>query len=122
MRAIAALTAIVCLVGCELDSREERPAATALPKKICDDAKAAVNEATKGGAVILNSPVEAVISQEAWLPLPEAQRDGLTRAMGIAATCAGGTPRHEQEVVIRSETGTVLTRRVIETSFSLPDS
>ncbi len=121
MRAIVALPILGLLAGCEPEPPEPRPPATALPKKICDDAQAAMKEATKSGALILNSPVEAMISQEAWLPLPEAQRDGLTRAMGVAATCAGG-PQHQQEVVIRSETGTILTRRTIETSFSFPDS
>ncbi len=120
MKVAGAFAAIVLLAACE-PAPEPRPPATALPKKICDDAEAAVKEATKTGALILNSPVEAMIAQASWLPLPEDQRDGLTRAMGIAATCAG-EPRHEQEVVIRSETGTILTRRIVETSFSLPDS
>jgi hypothetical protein len=54
--------------------------------------------------------------------MPEAQREGLTRAMAIAAVCSEGTPKLDQEIVIRSETGMVLTRRIVQTSFSLPAS
>jgi hypothetical protein len=86
------------------------------------EAQTAVTQATKGNAIILSSPVEAMIAQESWLPMPEAQRDGLTRAMAIAAVCAEGIPKHEQEIVIRSESGMVLTRRTVQTSFSLPAS
>jgi hypothetical protein len=81
-----------------------------------------LQEAIKGNAIILSSPVEATIAQETWLPISEAQRDGLTRAMAIAAVCAEGTPKLEQEIVIRSETGMILTRRIVQTSFSLPVS
>jgi hypothetical protein len=119
MRVLAVFAILLLLPACEAEP-QQRPAPTALPKKICDDAQAAVDQATKSGALVLTSPVEAMIAQESWLPIPEAQRDGLTRAMGIVATCKGGAPKHEQEVVIRNETGMILTRRIIPTSFSMP--
>jgi hypothetical protein len=116
VRRIALVATIALLAGC--DQAAPPKVATALPKKVCEDAQAAVTQATKSGAVVVNSPVEVMIAQESWLPMPEAQRDGLTRALGIAATCAGGVPKLEQEVVVRSDTGMVLTRRIIQTSFS----
>jgi hypothetical protein len=108
------------LTGCEPEPPQR--VASALPRQICDQAQEAVAGATKTGALILKSPVEGVVAHEAWLPMREPDRDGLTRAMGVAATCAEGTPRLQQEVVIRSETGLVLTRRIVETSVSLPGS
>jgi hypothetical protein len=121
VRNIRALAILVALCGCEPDV-PQRPVASALPKKVCDEAREAMTGATKTGGLILDSPVEGIIAHEAWLPMPEDHRDALTRTMGIAATCAEGIPRLEQEVVIRSETGMVLTRRVVQTSFSFPGS
>jgi hypothetical protein len=41
--------------------------------------------------------------------------------MALAATCAG-EPRLEQEVTVHSDTGTLLVRRVVQTSYSLADA
>jgi hypothetical protein len=115
----AAVLLLLALAGCEPDSAE-RPLATALPKEVCDQAQQALSGATRTGGVVLTSPIEALIAHEAWLQMPTDSRDALAQAMGISATCAGGTPKLQQEVVIRSETGIVLTRRVVETSASMP--
>jgi hypothetical protein len=53
--------------------------------------------------------------------MPEAQSEGLTRAMAVAAVCGDGMPKLEQEVVIQSETGMLFTR-IVRTSFSSPAS
>ena len=116
----------VILLGCVIAAftachPEPTPrAATPIPAEICDEAQAAVAELTEAGALFLNSPTEGVIAQEVWLRTPSAPRDGIIRAVGIAATCAKGTAKLQQEVTIRSETGMILTRRIVETSFSLP--
>jgi hypothetical protein len=114
------LVILAALAACEPEP--EPRIAAALPKSVCDEAQAAMKEATKTGAMLLNNPLEGMIAQEAWLQMPESHRDSLTRTMGLAATCAGGTPQLQQEVMIRSETGTILTRRIIETSYSMPGS
>jgi len=119
------LNRLAVFLGCVLTSTACHPEpasriATPIPKEICDQAQAAVEKLTEAGALILRSPTEGMIAQEAWLHIPEAPRDGLIRAVGIAATCAEGMPTLEQEVTIRSETGVVLSRRIVETSFSLP--
>jgi hypothetical protein len=119
MRSILILAILIVLPACEPEPAPPR-VASALPGKVCADARAAVKAAAESNALILNSPVEAMIMHEAWLGMPQAHRDALAQAMGIAATCAEGRPRLEQEVVIRSDTGIVLSRRVVETSFSLP--
>ena len=119
MRGISLIGALALLTACD-PVAPPKPVATALPAQVCKEAQAAVAEATKSSAIVLSTPLEATMAHESWLPMPEAQRDGLTRAIGIAATCAEGTPKLEQEVVIRSETGMILTRRVVATSFSMP--
>jgi hypothetical protein len=120
MKVGVGLGLIAVLASCQGDV--PKPEAAPLPQSMCDEAEAAVKQLTQSGAVILSSPLEAAMAQESWLALPEDQRESLTRAMGMAATCAGGVPKLEQEVTIRSETGMVLTRRVVRTSVSLPGS
>jgi hypothetical protein len=110
---------LLALAGC-------RPAplppeeAIALPRSVCDQAQQAMGAATKTGGLVLSSPVEGMIAHEIWLRMPPESREGLAQAMGVAATCAEAAPRLNQEVVIRSEEGMVLTRRVVETSSSMP--
>ena len=119
MKRFAPIAALALLAGCEPEAPRQAVAAP-LPEQVCSDARESNAQATKTGALILNNPLEAVLAHESWLAMPEAHRDGLTRAMGIAATCAAGSPQLQQEVVVRSETGIVLTRRIVQTSSSLP--
>ena len=116
-RAILLGCMIVAIAACHPEPTPR--AATPIPAEICDDAQAAVGQLTEAGALFLETPTEGVIAQEAWLSMPAEPRDGIIRAVGIAATCAEGTAKLQQEVTIRSETGMVLTRRIVETSFSL---
>lgn len=109
---------LVLLSACEAEA-PQRPVAKALPKSVCDQAQKAISGVTESGALILTSPVEGMIAHEAWLQMPQGSRDALAQAMGRSATCSEGRPRLEQEVVIRSETGMVLTRRVVNTSLSM---
>jgi hypothetical protein len=92
-----------------------------LPREICAKSKAAVDAVVRGGGVVLNSPTDAVVPQQAWLEMAPAARDALLTAMALAATCAS-EPRLEQEVTVHSETGTVLARRVVQTSYSIADA
>ena len=119
MRVIGYAVILASLSGCE-PQPEEAPVAVALPKEVCDQAQEALKGASQTGGVVLSSPVEGMIAHEVWLRMSPESRDGLAQAMGIAATCGEGAPRLQQEVVIRSETGMVLTRRFVETSATMP--
>jgi hypothetical protein len=121
MKVAILIATAVLLAGCG-ETEVPKPEASMVPAQTCREAQVAVSKATEGNAILLSSPIEATIAYESWLPMPEAQREGLTRAMAIAAVCSEGTPKLDQEIVIRSETGMVLTRRIVQTSFSLPAS
>jgi hypothetical protein len=114
--------AIASLSGC--DRFEEAPKARVaepLPAAICDKAKEAVRQITDTGVLMMTSPTEGAIAQEHWLPMSRPQKDALLTAIGLAATCAG-EPALEQEVTLRSETGDVLARQVVTTSYSVGDA
>jgi hypothetical protein len=121
MKLAILIATAVFLAGCGL-TEAPAPEASMIPAQTCREAQAAVSEATKGSAILLSSPVEAAVAYDAWPPMPEAQREGLTRAMASAAICSVGRPKLDQVIVIRSEPGMVLTRRIVQTSFSLPAS
>ena len=111
--------ALASLGAC--DRFEEAPKAKAaepLPPAICDKAKEAMRQITDSGVLIMSGPTEGAIAQEHWLPMSRSQKDALLTAIGLAATCAG-EPRLEQEVTLRSETGDVLARQVVTTSYSV---
>jgi hypothetical protein len=119
-------TGMVCalagLAAC--DKFEEAPKAKVaepLPAAICDKAKEAVRQITDAGVLMMTSPTEGAIAQEHWLAMQRPQKDALLTAIGLAATC-GGEPRLEQEVTLRSQTGDVLARQVVTTSYSVGDA
>ena len=118
----AILLSALLLAACDVAGEQAKPRAPEpLPQEVCAKAKEAIDTAVRGGALTLNTPTDAVIPQEAWLQMKPAGRDSLLTAMALAATCAGA-PRLEQEVTVHSETGTVLGRRVVQTSYSVADA
>ena len=118
----AILLSASLLSACGFDETQApTPAAEPLPKEVCAQSKQAVERLEKSGGLVLNSPTDAVMMQQAWLELTPAARDALLTAMALAATCAG-EPRLEQEVTVHSDTGTLLVRRVVQTSYSLADA
>jgi hypothetical protein len=122
MRRTLALAAAALLASCGFPA-EEKPvvAAERLPQAVCDRAKAAVAELTDKGALVLNTPTDGVMSQEAWVPVPANAKEAMMNAIGLAATCAG-EPQLEQEVTIHSEFGDLMMRRIVKTSFSAGDA
>jgi hypothetical protein len=114
--------ALASLGAC--DRFEEAPKARVaepLPSEICDKAKEAVRQITDTGVLMMTGPTEGAIAQEHWLAMQRSHKDALLTAIGLAATCAG-EPRLEQEVTLRSETGDVLARQVVTTSYSVGDA
>jgi hypothetical protein len=106
------------------DRFEEAPkvkVAEPLPAAICDKAREAVRQITDSGVLMMTGPTEGAIAQEHWLAMQRSHKDALLTAIGLAATCAG-EPRLEQEVTLRSETGDVLARQVVTTSYSVGDA
>jgi hypothetical protein len=92
-----------------------------LPTEVCTKAKEAVDRVVSAGGMVLNTPTDGVMPQEAWLQMSPAGRNAMLTAMALAATCAG-EPRLEQEVVVHSETGQVLARRTVQTSYSVSEA
>lgn len=120
-RAVA-LFSLAALASC--DSVEEAAPvkmAEPLPAAVCKQATEAVRQVSDTGVLMLSNPTEGVIALEYWLPLKRSHKDSLLTAIGLAATCAG-EPRLEQEVTLRSETGTVLARQVVQTSYSAAEA
>ncbi|HEX8583393.1 MAG TPA: hypothetical protein VF680_03165 [Allosphingosinicella sp.] len=115
---VALLAVAACDVG---DAPAVTPIAERLPAEVCRQAKAALDKSVEGGALVLNSPTDAVIPQEGWFAIDAGGREALQTAMALSAVCAG-EPRLEQEVTVHSEDGQVLSRRVIKTSYSTAEA
>jgi hypothetical protein len=94
--------------------------AQALPRAICDKAKQAVVNLTLDG-LILEKPAEGQIPQAIWLRLSRMGKDGVLTSIALNATCEGGA-QLEQQVTLRDESGNVLARRIVQTSYSVGEA
>jgi hypothetical protein len=118
----ATLLGALLLTACDFGApKAEPPKPEPLPQEVCAKAREAIAGLEKTGALVLNAPTDAIVPQQAWLQMAPAAKDALLTAMAIAATCAA-EPRLEQEVTVHSETGTVLGRRVVQTSYSVAEA
>jgi hypothetical protein len=116
------LVALALLAACDVgEAPAVTPMAERLPPEVCRQAKVALDKSVEGGALMLNSPTDAVIPQEGWFAIDAAGREALQTAMALSAVCAG-EPRLEQEVTVHSEDGQVLSRRLIKTSYSTAEA
>ena len=106
------------IAACQQQAEAPPPAAP-LPKAVCDKAQEGLERLSKAGAFRYDAQGEATIEQASWLGLTHYERDGLGQALAFHAACASQEPPREQTVTIRSENGTVLTRRVVETNVDL---
>ena len=99
---------------------EAPPPPQRLPAAVCEKAREGLERLSKsGGAFRYDAQGEATIEQASWLGLDHYQRDGLGQALALHAACGADEPPREQTITIRSEYGTVLTQRVVETSVDV---
>lgn len=115
-----ASAAMLSLHACELPAEETEDGPGMLPPpQLCSQSRDALAQLEKRAALMRKGPDEVAIAQEIWLQMPEPNRAAIAQAIAIDAVCTSKQPAREREVVIRSETGGVLTRRIIETSFEM---
>ena len=108
----ALLALLVALPAC----RAEPPAppereARRPPEPACDSARASLTRRSRDGTVLFEENGAAMVGREDWIRMSEASRDQLIERLAVLAGCTAATPQREVEIVVRSETGDVLTRR-----------
>lgn len=121
-RTLASLSgaiALLALAACggppvEQDSAERVVARP--PAQLCAKAKEAVGTLTKSGALVLDAPAEGTISEQVWLGMGTARQDQFAQLLAFNAACAADQPTAEQQIMLRGDTGVVLTNRIVETS------
>ena len=104
------------LLGACQPEPEAPPPAPPLPAAVCDKAREGLERLSKTGGFEYDENGEATIDQASWLALSHYDRDQLGQVLAFHAACGAKEPPREQTVTIRSEYGTVLTRRIVETS------
>ena len=106
------------IAACQQQAEAPPPAAP-LPKAVCDNAREGLERLSKTGAFRYDAQGEATIDQASWLAFTHYERDGLGQALAFHAACGSKEPPREHTVTIRSEYGTVLTQRVVETNADI---
>ena len=111
----AALLALpLALPACRAEAPEQpERAARRPPEPACDSARAALTRRSRDGSFLFEEQGAAMVDRQAWLQMDEGSRDQLIERLAVLAGCTAATPQREVEVVVRSETGDVLTRRQV---------
>lgn len=110
--------ALLALAACGGETAPQETARTVAPPpaKLCAKAKEAVATLTKSGALVLDGPAEGTISEQIWLGMGAAGQDQFAQLLAFNAACASAAPTAEQQIMLRGESGMVLTNRIVETS------
>ena len=85
-----------------------------VPEQVCRQAVDGLEQLKQSGGFVLNTAGEATLDEQAWLRMDERQRAQLVQLVAYDAACKGAEPVKEQNAVIRSEYGRVLTEQVVE--------
>ena len=97
------------------------PAATEqsrpLPPEVCAQVREGLDKLKGQGAAEIDDKGNVLIEEQVWMAMPPATRDQLIRLVAFHAACALPEGATEQEVIVRGESGQVLSRRTIETSI-----
>ncbi len=116
--------ALLTLAACGGPPAEEESAARTVappPAKLCAKAKEAVETLTQSGALVLDAPAEGTISEQVWLGMGAAGQDQFAQLLAFNAACAADQPAAEQQIMLRGDTGLVLTNRIVEISPDAAD-
>lgn len=85
-----------------------------VPEQVCRQATNGLEQLKQSGGFVLNAAGEATLDEQAWMRMDGRQRDQLVQLVAYDAACKGAEPVKEQNAVIRSEYGRVLTEQVVE--------
>ena len=112
-RGIVALPAVaLALAACRAEPPPEpEREARRPPEPACERARASLQRRSRDGTFLFEENGTAMIDRNDWLRLDEGGRDRLVERLAVVVGCAAATPQREVEIVIRGETGDVLTRR-----------
>ena len=116
---ILAFGAVLALSGCFEQPEMPKPVATRLPEKVCKQVSEAAAKLEASATVQRTNPAEIVMEEQAWLQLPQASREQITKLIGFDAACRAAKPPMEQMVTVRSEYGRVMAQPIITTSADL---
>jgi hypothetical protein len=116
---IAVLGASLAISGCYEQPELPKPVPSRLPENICKQVSEAVAKLEESGTVQRTKPAEIVMEEQAWLQLPDASRDQITKLIGFDAACRAAEPPMEQTVTVRSEFGRLMAQPIITTSADL---
>jgi hypothetical protein len=86
---------------------------------VCKQVTEALAKLEESGTVQRPKPAEIVMEEQAWLQLPEASRDQISKLIGFDAACQAAEPPTEQTVIVRSEFGRVMAQPIVATSADL---
>jgi hypothetical protein len=114
-----ALGASLALAGCFEQPEMPKPVASRLPEKVCKQVTEALAKLDRSGTVQRDKPGEMIMEEQAWLQLPAASREQITKLIAFDAACRAAEPPMEQTVIVRSEYGRVMAQPIIATSADL---
>lgn len=120
MKRAALLLAL--LAGCDRQPAGQLPdtrVMAPLPAKVCSQARDALAKLKGKPGIEISGPAEATVEDQIWLQLGAPGRDQLAQLLAYDAACASSNAPREQQVTIRSQFGTVLMQRIVETGVDL---
>lgn len=85
-----------------------------VPEQTCRQASDGLEQLNRSGGFVLNAAGEGTLDEQVWLRMDERQRDQLVQLLAYDAACKAAEPVREQNAIVRSEYGRVLTERVVE--------
>lgn len=117
MKAKISPIAAMLLLSCGSESEPQpEPAGLPLPKNICAEAEASLNELAERSRFEYNRTGEATIEEGLWIEMPQSSKEALARTLGVTSACHLEVPPTEYQVTIKSEWGVTLMRRTVPVS------
>jgi hypothetical protein len=114
--ASAILLTVLAIPACSEGPRQDQPPQVVrLSGDVCRKATKLLDDLKAKVPFEFRTDGTATVAQEAWVTFPEDSRKSLATALAYQAACSSERPGPEQEVVIRSELGQVLSRRRVST-------
>lgn len=114
-----ALFTLLAASGCDVPAPPAPQSAEAMPADLCAKVQAALEELAKKSALQLDGKGGAALPEMLWLELGAERRGQLANSIAHDAACRAGGPGREQQVVIRNESGRILSERTISTGVDM---
>ncbi len=114
-----ALFAALAAAGCDVPAAPQRQSTQAMPAELCAKVRTALDELSEKSAVQFDGKGGAAVPDLIWLELGAERRGQLATSIAYDASCRAGGPGREQEIIIRNETGRILSQRTISTGVDM---